>query len=39
MQQMEHNGDVLQELCPEQALETSAIAGAVWQTLVSERRK
>lgn len=26
MQQMEHNRDVLEQLCPEQALETSASA-------------
>lgn len=39
MQQMEHNGDVPEELCPEQALETSAISLELFGKLLCLREE
>lgn len=39
MQQMELNGDVLEKLCPEQVLETSAIALGLFGKLVCLRQE
>lgn len=39
MQQMELNGDVLEKLCPEQVLETSAVALGLFGKLLCLRQE